>query len=197
MGKADFTLEKAMRDPALFYAAPDDVVADSRLDREAKRAILKSWELDARELAVAESENMGGGEPNMLTRVLAALARIDGSRTDAEARQSKIPTMHGNAPRNGAAAADGRSSGNRGGDDMADDATRRNEGEGSRTAAREFNRDETEFARSGEVDKAAEDAKKAVEGKEGDKLREAEKEGRAHAKEIDPAVKRDYEKGKK
>lgn len=80
---------------------------------------------------------------------------------------------------------------------MADDATKRNEGEGSRTAARKFNKDENEFAKSGKVDKAAEDAKKAVEGTEGDKLREAEKEGRAHAKETDPAVKRDYDKGKK
>lgn len=101
MSKAEFTLDKAVHDPSLFYASPADVVADSRLDHEAKRAILKSWELDARALAVAETENMGGGEPNMLTRVLSALADIDDARTEAEARQPKVPTMHGSAPRDG------------------------------------------------------------------------------------------------
>lgn len=54
---------------------------------------------------------------------------------------------------------------------------RRNEGEGNRTAAREFNKDAKEFARSGKVEKSAEKAREAVEGEERESLERAEKEG--------------------
>ena len=40
------------------------------------------------------------------------------------------------------------------------------------------------------MDKAAHDAAQAVEGPEGDKLRQAEKAGKSHAKDEDPALKR-------
>lgn len=53
----------------------------------------------------------------------------------------------------------------------------KNEGEGNRTAAREYNKDAQEFARSGKVEKSAEKARKAVEGEEGESLKRAEKEG--------------------
>lgn len=54
---------------------------------------------------------------------------------------------------------------------------RKNEGEGSRTAAREYNKDAQEFARSGKVEKSAEKAREAVEGEEREALQRAEKEG--------------------
>ena len=66
----------------------------------------------------------------------------------------------------------------------------KNEGEGNRTAAREYNQAQHEFAKSGKVQPAAEDAARAVAGKEGEKLREAERLGKAHAKAEDPALKR-------
>lgn len=99
MGSHSKDIERAIRSPTSVYAAPEDVLADSGLDVATRRKILKSWEVDARELAVAEAENMGGGEPNMLTRVLAALAEIDDARLDREARTAKVPTVHGSAPR--------------------------------------------------------------------------------------------------
>jgi hypothetical protein len=73
----------------------------------------------------------------------------------------------------------------------------RNEGEGNRTAARKFNKESREFAQSGKVDAAAEEAKEAVQGPEREELKEAEAKGRARAREQDPAVRRDYFKPEK
>ncbi|HVJ41996.1 MAG TPA: hypothetical protein VM639_10880 [Dongiaceae bacterium] len=58
-----------------------------------------------------------------------------------------------------------------------------NEGEGNRTAAREYNADQHRFAGDHEkVEKAAQSARKAVDGPEGKDLARAEKEGQKHAK---------------
>ena len=59
----------------------------------------------------------------------------------------------------------------------------KNEGEGNKTAARQYNRDQREFVKSGQVDKAADEAAKAVNGPEHDELKRAEEKGRSHAKE--------------
>ncbi len=203
MNSHDEKLDKAVRDPTTVYRTPADVLADSAFDRAAKRAILKSWEQDARELAVAESENMAGGEPSMLARVLEALTTLDEAGTRQEARGAKVPTTHGSAPAGGAPEPPPQ---NPGGDsNMANENAKirnegarnegaRNEGEGSRSAARAYNKDQQQFVKSGKVGEAAAKAKKAFEGREGEKLREAEATGRAHAKEHDPAVKRNYGK---
>jgi hypothetical protein len=66
----------------------------------------------------------------------------------------------------------------------------RNEGEGNRTAARDYNESQQRFVRSGKVEEKAKAAEKAVEGKEGDELREAELIGKRHIAEEDPEVKR-------
>ncbi len=59
------------------------------------------------------------------------------------------------------------------------DAKTGNEGEGSRTAARSYNEQVAATARDAtRVKKAAEEAKKAVEGPEGKALREAEERGK-------------------
>ena len=65
-----------------------------------------------------------------------------------------------------------------------------NEGEGSRSGARAYNEATERFARSGKVEPAARDAAKAVEGKEGEALRQAEQEGKRHSHGEDPALKR-------
>lgn len=62
-------------------------------------------------------------------------------------------------------------------------ARQKNEGEGNKTAARRYNKDQHEFAKSGRVDKAADEAAKAVSGSEHDELERAEEKGRSHAKE--------------
>jgi hypothetical protein len=49
-----------------------------------------------------------------------------------------------------------------------------NEGEGGKTAARRANQAMTEYAQSGRVEPAAQAAKEALDGPEGDDLREAE-----------------------
>jgi len=51
-------IEKAKIDPSSVYKHPRDVLADQALSREQKIDILKRWAYDAREIAVAEEENM-------------------------------------------------------------------------------------------------------------------------------------------
>ena len=65
-----------------------------------------------------------------------------------------------------------------------------NEGEGNRTAARRYNSEQQRFARSGKVEEKAKEAERAVEGKEGEALRDAELVGKRHAAEEDPEIKR-------
>ncbi|MFL5289757.1 MAG: hypothetical protein ACJ8AW_54565 [Rhodopila sp.] len=65
-----------------------------------------------------------------------------------------------------------------------------NEGEGNRSAAREYNKAQSDFARSGRVQQAAEDAAVAVDGPEGEELRQAEEKGKQHSHGEDPAPKR-------
>jgi hypothetical protein len=57
----------------------------------------------------------------------------------------------------------------------------KNEGEGNRTAAKQYNEATRKFVESGKVDKAAKDAEQAIEGDEAEELKRAEDEGRAHA----------------
>lgn len=58
----------------------------------------------------------------------------------------------------------------------------KNEGEGNKTAARQYNKDQRDFVKSGQVDKAAAEAEKAVDGPEREELERAEDKGRSHAK---------------
>jgi len=58
----------------------------------------------------------------------------------------------------------------------------RNEGEGNKSAAREFNREQKKFAQSGKVRPAAEQAKRAVEGGEKQELERAERAGESKAR---------------
>jgi hypothetical protein len=66
----------------------------------------------------------------------------------------------------------------------------KNEGEGNRTAARQYNEAQRRFVKSGKVEEKAKEAERAVEGKEGDALREAELVGKRHTAEEDPEIKR-------
>ena len=75
MTKDGARLRAALLDPAAVFGSPEEVERDALLSREDKLAILKGWEEDAHELAVAEDENMAGGEPNRLAERLAALAQ--------------------------------------------------------------------------------------------------------------------------
>jgi len=69
-------IEKAMLDPTSVFTKPDDVVRDQTLSRALKVKLLKLWEFDAREMAVADEENVSGGPPNMLSQVIEALHKL-------------------------------------------------------------------------------------------------------------------------
>lgn len=60
-------------------------------------------------------------------------------------------------------------------------STVRNEGEGNKTAAREFNERQRRFVRSGKVAAAARDAERALDGRERDELLKAEAAGKDRA----------------
>jgi hypothetical protein len=67
----------------------------------------------------------------------------------------------------------------------------RNEGEGNRTAAREYNDAQRDFVKSGKVKDTARQAERALD-REKRELDEAEAIGRSREKAEDPAVKRKY-----
>lgn len=59
-------------------------------------------------------------------------------------------------------------------------AQQANEGEGSRSAARNYDKATEQYVKSGKVDAAAKEAKRAVEGTERADLERAEEEGKKH-----------------
>jgi hypothetical protein len=69
-----------------------------------------------------------------------------------------------------------------------DTGATRNEGEGNRTAARRYNREQEQFVKSGRVEERARDAAEAIEGPERDELEAAEAIGKDHIAEEDPAI---------
>jgi hypothetical protein len=52
--------ENAKIDPSSEFKSPQDIIVDDNLSREQKIDLLKRWAYDAREIAVAEEENMRG-----------------------------------------------------------------------------------------------------------------------------------------
>ena len=72
---------------------------------------------------------------------------------------------------------------------MTEDEKHRNQGEGNRDAAEQYNEATREFAKSGKVKEAAERATEDPQGSE-----QAEEAGKSRAKELDPDVHRNYDK---
>jgi hypothetical protein len=70
-------------------------------------------------------------------------------------------------------------------------AASRNEGEGNKTAAREYNKAQHEFVESGQVKEKAREAEKALD-RDKQELQRAEAVGKRHAVAEDPEVKRKY-----
>jgi len=70
-------IEEAILVPTNFFRTPQDVIGTDDLTPDQKIRILRSWEYDARELEVAEEENMGGVEPDILDQILAALNLLE------------------------------------------------------------------------------------------------------------------------
>ena len=57
--------------------APIEVVADPSLSKQEKAKALENLEQDARQLAIASSEGMSGGEPTALAEVLQAKEELE------------------------------------------------------------------------------------------------------------------------
>ena len=66
----------------------------------------------------------------------------------------------------------------------------KNEGEGNRTAAKEYNEATKRFTQSGRVEESGKAAKRAVEGSEKAELERAEQAGKSKMREEDPAIER-------
>ncbi len=71
-GVAEITLEATLVQPHANFETPAQVVADPGLSKQEKVEKLDELEQDARQLATASAEGMGGGEPTNLHEVLDA-----------------------------------------------------------------------------------------------------------------------------
>jgi len=70
-------IDEAILVPTNFFRTPQDVIRAEDLTRDQKIKILRSWEYDARELEVAEEENMRTIEPDILDQILTALNALE------------------------------------------------------------------------------------------------------------------------
>ena len=68
--------DKALLDPADVFETPEEVLQHAELSKAQKVEILRRWEYDASEVAVAEEEGMQGDKPLMLRRVMLALEEL-------------------------------------------------------------------------------------------------------------------------
>lgn len=73
-------LDQALRDPASVFASPEAVAGHPDLSLAQKIEVLRSWEYDAAELAVAEEEGMVGPENTILQRIVLTLAGLTHGR---------------------------------------------------------------------------------------------------------------------
>lgn len=76
-------LEQAFLDPASVFASPEEVRDHAELTRAQKIEVLRRWEYEESEVAVAEEEGMVDGNPPILRRVLVALEEL-GAKIDIE-----------------------------------------------------------------------------------------------------------------
>ncbi len=75
--QAPIDLKQAKHSPSSVFTTPAEVLSHPELSQEAKVEILRQWEIDARLLATAESENMAGGESSHLGQVVSALLALE------------------------------------------------------------------------------------------------------------------------
>lgn len=75
---APIDLDRALLDPGSAFAVPADVVAHPGLTSLQKIEILRRWQYDAAEDAVAVEEGMRGEDNDLLRRILLALEQLSG-----------------------------------------------------------------------------------------------------------------------
>ena len=69
-----------------------------------------------------------------------------------------------------------------------------NQGEGNREAARNYNEATRKHIKKGDVQQQAQEACHAIEGRDEDELKRAEKIGKSHSKEEDLEIRRNYKR---
>lgn len=74
-------VKEAVANPSKIFNAPMDVINTPGLTDAERRAILESWEQEARLLQTATGENMAGGEPSRIEDVRKAIDALD-NRTE-------------------------------------------------------------------------------------------------------------------
>jgi len=70
-------VKEAVANPSKVFNAPMDVIRTPGLTDDEKRAILESWEQEARLLQTATGENMSGGEPSRIEDVRKAIDMLE------------------------------------------------------------------------------------------------------------------------
>jgi hypothetical protein len=78
-------IDAALANPSAYFDQPQDVLAHPGISKKFQLKLLRQWEYDARLLAEAEDEGMGGGEESMLGRVRQAVLTLEASMDDTEA----------------------------------------------------------------------------------------------------------------
>lgn len=86
---ATIDYDTALSDPAACFNGPEAVKSAASLSTEQKVAILRQWEYDQSELAVAQEEGMLGNDGSLLQRIAKVLAELDPAGDDRPA-----PTKH-------------------------------------------------------------------------------------------------------
>lgn len=82
-------INKMFQNPADVFRSPNEILQKQDLSVKQKIEILKRWEYDERELAVAEEENMTGGPPGKLADILKALQQLEANNHSKEAPPTK------------------------------------------------------------------------------------------------------------
>jgi len=70
-------VNEAVVNPTKVFNAPMDVIRTPGLTDDEKRAILESWEQEARLLQTATGENMAGGEESRIEDVRKAIDTLE------------------------------------------------------------------------------------------------------------------------
>ncbi len=90
--KAPIDLQRAQLDPGAVFRSPRDVVQCEALSSQQKIEILRRWEYDAAECAVALEEGMPGREDDLQRQTLLALEQL---HADVDAEHVGPTKQHG------------------------------------------------------------------------------------------------------
>jgi len=83
--------DAVLSDPAAHFAEPAAVLDAAELTTEQKIAVLRQWEYDENEIAVAAEEGMPGPESDLLQKIAAVLAELDPDAGPVAPNKQRVP----------------------------------------------------------------------------------------------------------